>query len=101
MDITHEEKASIVSVFLVKTTSLYSFGLALSEVWASSTVAAAQCTDKRCTTLVFAHGITKASISLSFMTFMMQHIVGVPKITGIHSANFDLSGTTRAIWSSS
>ena len=45
-------------------------------------MAAAQCTDNRCATLAFTHGIAKASISLSFMTFMMWLIVVVPKIRG-------------------
>ena len=76
-------------MFLVKTTSLHPFGLALPEVWSSTTVATALHMDNRCTTLEFAHGVTKASFSLSFMTFTTQPIVGVPKIMGIHSANFD------------
>ena len=87
--------------FLMKMTLLYPSGAAPSKVWSSNTVAAAWCMDNRCTTLAFTHGIAKASISLSFMTFMMQLIVGVPKIMGSHSTNFDSSGMTRAIWSSS
>ena len=50
--------------------------------WSSSTVAAALHTDKRWATQAFAQGVAKASISLSFMTFTMWLIVGVPNIMG-------------------
>ena len=68
--------------------------------WLSAIVAAALHTDKRWAILAFAKGIAKASIPLSFMTFMMWLIEGVPNIMGILSMKFDKSGTTRAIWSS-
>ena len=87
-------------MFLVMTTSLYSSGLDSSVAWLSDIVAAALHTDKRWAPLAFTQGITKASISLSFMTFMRQLIMGVPNITGILSAKFNKSRTTSAIWPS-
>ena len=54
-----------------------------------------------CTTLAFAHSITKASTSASFITLMTQLMVGVPRMTGIWAAKFERSGITRAISSSS
>ena len=83
------------------TTSSYSSRSDSSVAWSSSTVAAALHTDNIWATLAFAKGITKASISLSFKTFMMWLIMGVPNIMGILAAKFDRSETTRAIWSSS
>ena len=58
-------------------------------------VAAILHTDKRWATLAFAQGIAKASISLSFITLMMQLMVGVPKLIGILSAKLDKSRITR------
>ena len=54
-------------------------------------MAAALHTDKRWATLAFAQGVTKMTISLSFVTFMMQLMVGVHKIMGILSTKFDKS----------
>ena len=59
------------------------------------------CTDKRWATLAFAQGITKVSISFSFITLTMWLMVGVPKITETLAAKLDMSRITRAIWSSS
>ena len=88
-----EEKASTVSVFFVTTTLSYSSKLGSSMVWSSAIVAALLHIDKRWATLAFAQGTAKASISLSFMTFKMQLIVGVPKIMGILSTKFN-----KSIW---
>ena len=98
--ITQEEKVSTVSIFYAMTTSLYPSKLDSPMFWSPTIVAAALHTDKRWATLAFAQDITKASISLSFMMFMMWLIVGVPKIMGILFRKFNKSGTTRAIWSS-
>ena len=92
MDITWEEKASIVSVFLVKTTSSYLIGSALFKVWSSTTVATALCMDNGCMTLAFAHGIAKASISLSFMTF------NYTSYSGGSQNNGDLFHKLKFIW---
>ena len=35
---------------------------------------------------MFTHGIARASISVSFITLMTWLIVGIPKITGTHTA---------------
>ena len=99
MGMTQEEKASIVSAFLVTTTSSYSPGPDSPVTGSSSTVAAALHTNKRWATWAFAHSVAKTSISLSFMTFMMMLIVGVPRMTETCTMKFDKSGTTRDIWS--
>ena len=87
MDRTREEKAPIVSIFFVKTTSSYLFKLALYAVLSTTTVAAAVHTDNRCATLAFPQGIAKASISLSFMMFMTWQTLfhlGLPGLSGPH-----------------
>ena len=89
----------MVYVFLVMTTSLYSHGLDFTAAWLSSTVAVALHTDRRWATWVFAHGIARASVSISFITLTTWLIMGVPRMTGTHATKFDKSGTTRAIWS--
>ena len=89
----------MVSTFLVMNTSLYSLQLELSAVWLSHTVAAALHAKRRWATLAFAHCVTRASISLSFMTFTTWLIVGVPRIIETHAKKFYKSGTTRALWS--
>ena len=50
------------------------------------------CTDRRCATLAFAHGITKASISASLITMTTQPMVGVPRITGTLAAKLESPG---------
>ena len=86
MGMTREEKASMVSAFLVMTTSLYPLKLDFPVTWLSSTVAVALCTDRRWATQAFTDGIARASISISFITFTTWLIVGVPQIIGICAA---------------
>ena len=71
-----------------------------SHSWLSSTVDVGLHTDRRWATQAFANGITRTSISISFITFTTLLIVGVPRIIGTHATKFNKSGTTRAIWSS-
>ena len=100
MGITQEEKVSMVSVFLVMTTSWYLLSLDFPAAQLSSTVAVALHTDRRWATQASVQGVARTCISLYFMTFTIQLIVGVPRIMGTCAMKFKKSGTTRAIWSS-
>ena len=80
--ITWDEKASMVSVFLVRTITSYPPKHEFPAVWSSSTVAAALHTDRRWATLAFTQGVARVSISFSLIMITMLLIVRVPMIMG-------------------
>ena len=46
---------------------------------------------KRCAALAFAHGMARASISASFITFTTRPMVGVPRMMGTLFAKWEKS----------
>ena len=92
------EKVSIVLLPLVVTISLYSVqSSTLVMTLLSSNMVVVHRTAKRYATLALTKGITSVSISISFITFMMQPLMGVPRIMGTQAMKLDKSRAMRAI----
>ena len=92
-----DKKASISSFFIILTALFKSFG---PVVWFTAisllTESSAQWHANKQDTLNAFKEANNSSISLSLITFMIQLMVGVPRVTSLHDPKAVESGTTRA-----
>ena len=89
MGITWEEKGSNVSTFwvcIIKPSCIVTYP---PSQLLSTFTGAILWMAKRCAALAFTHGIAKASISTSFITFMTCPMVGIPKMMGTLTMNLE------------